>query len=345
MLKKNNIIYAFACDFENYRGEGILARNYLKYNFKNQKCTIFTPFKKYTYIKNTFRSNKNFKRKINHSFLYKYFSPFYGLLLINILNIFGKKTIYLNFLPLWNFFLFCFLPRKTLLGPITGSANAPLTSGINKFLRIYIFPVFYKFSIFFLKKRHEILFSRNLLNSRLPEDILNRSKFNFQIYSYLKLNKQKKLKKKKYIDLIYYHRDHQNKNNQKIFSIINDLANKGFNIHIIGDCCDIPKTIHHGIINQKDVSKLLNLSKFVIAPNENLFSFYILDSIRSYNRIFFYSNSERVINKDFKYIFSYFNINTNISRIVNKLSNKILNDFNYKLLKKNVKAFYKFKFD
>ena len=28
---------------------------------------------------------------------------------------------YVNFLPLWNFFLFMFLPKQTILGPITGS--------------------------------------------------------------------------------------------------------------------------------------------------------------------------------------------------------------------------------
>ena len=30
-------------------------------------------------------------------------------------------TLVINFLPLWNFFCFSLLPKKTILGPITGT--------------------------------------------------------------------------------------------------------------------------------------------------------------------------------------------------------------------------------
>ena len=32
----------------------------------------------------------------------------------------GNKICYINYLPIWNFLIFVVLPKKTILGPITG---------------------------------------------------------------------------------------------------------------------------------------------------------------------------------------------------------------------------------
>ena len=35
--------------------------------------------------------------------------------------IFNRKVLYLNYIPLWNFLIFIFLPPNSLIGPITGT--------------------------------------------------------------------------------------------------------------------------------------------------------------------------------------------------------------------------------
>ena len=53
----------------------------------------------------------------------KYLSTLIGI--IYCWNKFFKNenTCYVNYLPLWNFLIFIFLPPNTILGPITGGAN------------------------------------------------------------------------------------------------------------------------------------------------------------------------------------------------------------------------------
>ena len=53
-------------------------------------------------------------------------------------NLFTKKNktiCYVNYLPLWNFLLFVFLPPNTLLGPITGGSLYNKNSLINYILK------------------------------------------------------------------------------------------------------------------------------------------------------------------------------------------------------------------
>ena len=56
-------------------------------------------------------------------FFEKYINPFIGIIYIWFNFLIGKKVIYTNFLPLWNFLIFLLLPPKTILGPITGTTQ------------------------------------------------------------------------------------------------------------------------------------------------------------------------------------------------------------------------------
>ena len=164
--------YCWACDFSDKTGEGNLARLFVKKNYSQNNYKIYTV------------ENYKILNFINSKILnYKYFLPFIGILFCWHYFIKRKKIVYLNYLPLWNFFLFILLPPKTILGPITGGANYK-----NKFLlRKNIFPIFYKISEIFLNLRKiKIYFSTELLKIFLFKSTIKKSSFNYVLNYYKK---------------------------------------------------------------------------------------------------------------------------------------------------------------
>ena len=103
-MSKNNL-YIWTCDFSKYTGEGNLGRLFVKTKLKKYNTIIV-------------------KKKFNKSLLnHKYVQPFVGIYYCWIYYLCRKKVCYLNYLPLWNIFIFLLLPPKTILGPITGGAS------------------------------------------------------------------------------------------------------------------------------------------------------------------------------------------------------------------------------
>ena len=97
---------------------------------------------------------------------------FYGIFLIWINNIKKKKTIYVNYLPLWNFLVFILLPKKTILGPITGGSFFFNVSLYENIIRKFFFSLFYFIILNFIYiKFNNVIFSTNLLNKYI--DIKN----------------------------------------------------------------------------------------------------------------------------------------------------------------------------
>ena len=110
-IQKNNLHYVWVCDYASNSGEGNLARLFVKKKLEKYCIKIIT-------IKDLFK-----KKFLINLFTHKYISPFIGIIYCWNIFIKGKKSAYINYLPLWNFLIFLFLPPKTLLGPITGGAN------------------------------------------------------------------------------------------------------------------------------------------------------------------------------------------------------------------------------
>ena len=65
----------------------------------------------------------------------------------------NERVCYLNYLPLWNFLIFIFLPPKTILGPITGGSNYSKNIKMNYIIRAFFIPIFYKLGELFLNIR------------------------------------------------------------------------------------------------------------------------------------------------------------------------------------------------
>ena len=169
-------LYLWVSDYAENSGEGKLARIFVRY-LKDKKDYIF-------------KKNKTPRKVYN-----KYFSPFIGILYCWKNYLKKRKVAYINYLPLWNFFIFILLPPKTILGPITGGAKYSNSYKLNFFIRKFLFPLFYKISEFFLLLRSvEINFSTDLLRNNLSNKLKKKSKSNFLIEN-INIKKFKKKKK------------------------------------------------------------------------------------------------------------------------------------------------------
>ncbi len=325
-MKYKKKLFIYCCDIAVYRGEGILANNFnffLKKIFKDFSITIFTPENNFFGV----------KKKLNHSFFYKYFSPIYGIFKIWSHHLKGNRTAYVNYLPLWNFFLFIFLPKKTILGPITGGIYQGHDYQFKTILRKIVIFTFYSISVFFIRIRDlKCIFSTHLLFKYLPNNIRNKSIFNFQL---MNLHFFKKEKKK--IDILYYHRNYHTKSNDIILSLLYKLKDQ-FNILIVGNRLKNFKNL--GIISRSKIITILKKTKFIFSSPENPLSYFALDAILCNTRIIslynqkpiFFRNRFIYLNKfdeeSLKKILLSKNIKYNDNKNVQKLKNlkyKILN--------------------
>jgi hypothetical protein len=188
-------------------------------------------------------------------------------------------------LPLWNFFLFIFLPKKTILGPITGGIYQGNDYHIKTILRKIIIHIFYLVSVFIIRIRNlKCIFSTQLLFNFLPNSIRNESIFNFQLNNLFFFKK-----KEKKIDILYYHRNYHTKNNDIILSILYKLKDQ-FNILVVGNKLKNFKNL--GIISRNKTINILKKTKFVFSSPENPLSYFVLDAILCNVRIISVDNQK-----------------------------------------------------
>lgn len=300
-------IFFISSDFSKNTGEGILANQFIKIYKKNHT--------KIKIKRKIFALDKLKKNTLYH----KYFIPVLISLYIRLNS--DKKYIFLNYLPLWNFLIFLILPKNSVLGPITGSYYEDKITNFSQIIRKYIFPQLFKISKNILKfKFKKILFSTSLLKKKVNSSTIL---FNFVISLFTFQNKKKKIK----YDLIFYNRDHPNKQTRDISRIINEIS-KSKKICVIGNKLKIKnKNIKNfGYISRNKVFKVMLVSKFAFCSPENLYSIFAIDAYNNQCQILFSDKLKKYIFKKslnfhpIKYIYS----KRNISKIL-----KILNNNNF----------------
>ncbi len=248
---------AWCCDYRKDTGEGLLARKFVNKYFKNQKIKIFFP-------------KKNFLLK-------NYLFPYFGIIILWFYYLTGKKTIYINYLPLWNFPIFIFCPPKTIFGPITGSIQINKINSLKSIIRLILFPIFYKISLIILNLRcKKILFATNILKKFLYQNILKKSLLNFILIDF---KVYKKKFRKKY-DLIIYFRKHENKFFSHHFKLINDFINKNKKILVIGDVLKINGVNNYGRVKRTNLINLIKQSRFSLSGDDNVLSLFNLECLK-----------------------------------------------------------------
>ena len=326
MNKIDTLIWAN--DFSNITGEGILGRKFINLLLlKEKKKVKLVSYKKKYLINN----RKIFKNIIpNSSFFGKYISPFLGVIYI-WLNLSKKNIIYLNYLPLWNFFIFLLLPKKTILGPVTGGNYEGNVNNINLFLRKYLFPILYKISLFIISKKFKkVIFSTDLLKKYVSKKNLDFYLFNF-VFIFIK---QKKIKLGiKNIDIVFYNRSHVMKNSTNIKDIINQLSTK-YKIYIIGKKVINNNLINFGYRNQKLIINILNKTNYIIASSENLFSLFVIDAYNNGVRIIYNKSLKKYLPQKSNFFYSIdYNSKNIINSIIKILNKPLINKENKKFRK------------
>lgn len=337
------MIYGWANDLREVSGEGLLGLTFMKeisliykdiFLIKtNQNIFYFKEGKKIKEIK----SEEIFKYG---SFFEKYLSNLIGIFYLLRRNKDKEKIIYVNYLPLWNWLIFLLLPKQTILGPITGGSLIQELSSFKVVIRKIIFPIFFKISSNIIKKKFQnIIFSTSLLKKYFNS---KNNYFDFVIF-YLKYIELKRVKKD--IDLIYYNRDHPNKNNYNIKKLVVELARKK-KVHIFGNNLDSKNIVNHGYISKNKKSLLLSRSKYAIISSENFLSLFTLECFKNNIKIISNVQKPKVFynNRNFIKInlVSYEKTKKNIIYMMNK-KYKFINSKTDKILRYKVNQWNLFK--
>tara|TARA_A100001015_G_scaffold115414_1_gene128154 strand:- start:1813 stop:2817 length:1005 start_codon:yes stop_codon:yes gene_type:complete len=311
---KNKIYYWSSENFKE-SGEGqlsILFLKILKKKLKNKKFVGLNSF------------------KYRETLFYKYFLPFYGVLKIWFYHFQGYKTVYVNYLPLWNFLIFLLIPKKCLIGPITGTKYINQKANFfQKNIRKFIFPIFFYISVKILKyqNRYVIFSNNNFLN--LKNKI--KSIYNFQIL-YFKTNK-KKIKKN--IDIFVYLRSHSNKNSEKIEKIVNYFKHSKYKILVVGKNFHAKNIKSIKYLKNEKLNYFLKRSQLVLLSSEILLTFFCLDALNNNCKVVFFrnfNNEERLLDKS-----SYVKI---LSRSTKEIINHIKKELTHRK-RKNLNSKFK----
>ena len=328
-------LYVWASDFSKSRGEGLLARNYIFNCSKYTKKKIFINGINYLNLKN---KNTYTKTGLINDYLY----PFIGVLKIWKEHLSNKKTIYLNYLPLWNFFIFFFLPKNTVLGPITGGSNYSKSNFFNYYIRKFLFPLFFNISLRIIKTKFEnIIFSTDLLKKYTG----NENKF---IFNYcLNIYNKKIFKKKKKYDVIFYYRRNKNKNNFLQKKLIIKLINNNYKVSIIGDNPFLTKSFYLGNLNREKALQHISKSKYAVNNSENMYSLFCLDSLSCGTKVIHFGkrnstknffNKKAIIQKNIYKVEEQFYFLKKIFK--SKKKEKIRVNQNFLLNKKKIKNYF-----
>jgi glycosyltransferase involved in cell wall biosynthesis len=284
-----DIIYCWGCDLATTSGEGQLLYKFVSENLRNNQKIIIRNTKAKIVLKKDFdlKQINNTSNKLKLNFYDSYMTPYIGILYLWYRYILGNKVCYINFLPLWNIFLFILLPPGTKLGPISGSYYKGRVFNFESFLRKYITPILYKISNFFLHwRKQNLIFNTDILTEFLSPKIQAKSKFNY-IFNNIQINLYNKFKD---IDLLIYNRNYFNKSNFFFEKVITKLQEDNFKVYYFGDKINAKLNNYKKIIENKKVNEYLNRSKFTIISSENFYSFYCLEAIQNNVNLFYDNN-------------------------------------------------------
>lgn len=280
-------LYIWANDYSSNTGEGRLGRNFislLKKEYPQSLIKIKTPKQEFL-IENNKIEKKYIAQKNN--FFNKYFIFIFGIFYLWSKR--KNKIVYINYLPLWNFLIFLLLPKKTILGPITGGANVEKVDSLENFIRFFLFPALYKISLFIINiKFRKILFSTNLLKKYIK--IKNKKFFFFNYVYSLFLNNVYLIKPNKIYDLIFYNRNYNSKKSYLVRNIILELP-KEVKVCVIGDKCVGERFVNKGYISHEQVLKLISQSKLAFGSSENLLSLFAIDCYNSGVKLIYDKNT------------------------------------------------------
>lgn len=202
-----------------------------------------------------------------------------------------KKIFFINYLPLWNFLIFALCPPNTHFGPITGSIYRGSIKNFDGFLRKYLMPFFFKFSLFFLKIRGQnLLFSTENLKEVVEKKIKKKTFYNFYLDDFNFKNNLEN--KNRDIDLIVYYRNYNTKNSSFLKKVILNIS-KSMKVYLVGDILHIKNVTNLGNIENNELLKYISRSKASLISAENFSSLFARDCMQN-NLIIFHDYKDLI---------------------------------------------------
>jgi len=298
----NNIIF-WASDYSLKSGEGKLARLFIKNLKKNKKINSVDRIKS-----SLVKLDINLNKKKFLSFIHKYIIPLYGVFNLWFFYFKNYKTVYLNYLPLWNFIILLLLPPNCILGPITGT--------IDKKKKFFLKNLLEKISEIIIKFRYKrAIFSNNFFQNRFKNYL-----HNFIISDLKKIN-HKSIKK---YDFIFYIRKDLFNKNFFFQNLISTLLNLNFKIVTIGDKIQYKNILNFGYQNKKITQKIISSCKYTVNNRENLYSFFAQDCLRNNLTVFYNSQFKKyeIFKISNLHPINYEDYNLATKQILKKINNK-----------------------
>lgn len=300
--KNNNNLYCWACDFSKNQGEGILGRSFALDLQKNQfNCKVKSIFGSFNFDSDSSSFNGYEQKNSQQNFYEKYINPFIGIFYLWFKFLSGKKVCYINYLPLWNIFIFILLPPKTILGPVTGSLNTYSSNYFDFFFRKVLMKPMFKISIFFLnfRNQYQLFATKNLYSLFKNNKKLKKYSFNYVINNFFEKRPLEKVNfNNRNYDFCIYYRNYPTKNIMFFNKVLNFLISKGFKIIIVGDHFKSinknGKLTNFGFVSNNKVVDLLKQTKFAILSPENTMSLFALDCIRCEVNLFSSSSIKNI---------------------------------------------------
>lgn len=302
--KKINILYCWLCDSRDKDGESKLSLKFCsEISTYYDLVIIISPFDKIV-IKNKLIVSRVLKTKIvNLNFYHKYITPFIGILFVWYIYLFKRKKVaYINFLPLWNSLIFLLLPKKTILGPITGYAYKGKIFSSETFVRKKIFPTLMFISIKIINLKFNNIYFSTINLIKYSKNLSCNFKNNYSS-AFIDINKNNlESEKDKKIDFAIYYRRYDTKNPEILKLLIEYLVLKGLKVVTYGDVFEtkISNIDQKGFVDENFVNNLLNQSKFTILSQENLFSLSFYHAINSKVKILYDNNLSNDLTEMYK---------------------------------------------
>ena len=118
-----------------------------------------------------------------------------------------------------------------------------------------------------------------MLYFNIPDKIKTKCQFNYILKDF-KIKNIKNLKNIKKNKIIFYYRNHSSKYNSNFFKEINKIS-LNYELVAFGDNYKNPNVKNYGILNTKQLERLMSNYKYTFNGLENFYSLHLLNSIKN----------------------------------------------------------------
>ncbi len=304
----SNAVVVWASDFEGIGGEGVLANlvvNALVAGFPGRAIIVVSP-----YAIHAMRSGKpSHIRAINpfglppltsahqdnrQTFFTKYIVPFAGACFLRSIAK-RRKTMYLNYLPLWNFLLLLLIPRSSVLGPVVGGyppavSMRQLVKKPAVLVRGALMPLCYFAGAAVITRKFPLLVLGNPCTYRFfPASYRRNILFSCVNILAARATTVADRPEMPAYDVFFYLRGHPSRHPEASRTLLAEISRLGYKVCVAGDLANVPGVTDKGYVPHERLLRLLVDSASFVCLSDNLFAITTIEALALGVHCFLYS--------------------------------------------------------